>query len=157
MQKIPWNRISGWYSRGDVILKRFLILENGNKEEQLKAFKSIYNDIEHQNGIIYITPFVVYKLIELLGRKQTLIHQEIKEGLRQIKEVVNFHLDGIPKEELQKINDTTINFQFLCQEKYLFPPYENEDEEESLWLEIGKDIEHWTITYLLTKTLLIKL
>lgn len=153
-QQIPWSRLSGWYNRGNVILEKVQLLESGDKESQLKHFQSIYNDIEHQNGIIYVTPFIVNELILLLNRKQTLISEKINQGLKQIKEIVDFHMENIPKEDLLALKDEHINFVFLCQEQFLFPPYINPDEEETLWLDLEEDQEHWLVTYIMTRIIL---
>lgn len=56
IEDIPWDRIVHWYVRATDYPKYFELIKNGSLEEQEKSLNEIQMTIEHQDGIIFVTP-----------------------------------------------------------------------------------------------------
>ena len=157
INEIPWNRLVGWYHRGDFFLENLRLLEHGTPEQQKKAFKMIEWEIEHQGGIISITPFAVQFLIRAL-KGDTVMKTEIKSFLTELQKAVKEGLMYIDEDKIEAYKQGKFSLWNLLNEKYLLPKNFNTENEEIIWDEFWEELqhdeEHWLMTHLATDILL---
>jgi len=148
IENIPWSRIVHFYGRATEYPKHFNYILNGSVKEQEKSFSYINSTIEHQDGIIYATPFVVKFIIDFLKFEQT-NKIELLKIIYNVLKSVNFQLQLFEKDP-----KPIVSIEDLLNEKFLWKEYESEINDEILWEEwdYGEEYLKWiTLTGKLIK------
>ena len=139
LNDIPWDRLVNWYGRSTDFPNYFYDLLSDETERQKKAIDKIGSNIEHQDGIIMMTPFALIFLFRLLSFEKTNKNQ-ILEKILTVAEATKFQLGLFEKKEIPtEIN----NIQELLNEKYIWPTFESELQDDIYWEEYGYGKEHY--------------
>jgi hypothetical protein len=128
---IPWERIIHWYGRATNFPKLFEDILSDDKIKQQNAFNEIKKNIEHQDGIMMATPFTLIFLLRLLSFNNTNKDSLLKIVLTVMK-ASEFQLQFYKE---ININLPLYSSQDLLSEKYLWPPFESEEQDEINWEE----------------------
>ena len=138
IEEIPWSRIVHWYGRATEYPQYFKAIRNGTKEQQKEAIYKIKTTIEHQDGIIYVTPIALPFIFDLLTEEKT-----DKIGLLEIIEVViravNFEYEYFEIDKAMK----KLSVKQLLDEEHLWPEFKSKDEDDFLWEEYTCEPQYW--------------
>lgn len=138
IQEIPWSRIVHWYGRATDYPKYFDFIHTGNAEQQQEAIAKIKTTIEHQDGIIYVTPIALPFIYDLLSKKST-----DKKGLLEIIDAVLSAV--IFQYEYFEIDHTLkkLTAKELIRDEFLWAEFIDENEDDFLWEEYSYEPQYW--------------
>ncbi len=139
LNDIPWDRLVHWYGRSTDFPAYFYDLLSDQPERQKAAIDKIGKNIEHQDGIIMATPFSLIFLFRLLSFDKT-NRKHILDAILKVAKAAKFQL-GLY--ENQEIPDTINSIKELLSEKYIWPPFESELQDDINWEEIDYRSEHY--------------
>lgn len=128
---IPWNRIVHWYGRATGFPELLAELTNADLIKQEYAINKILVNIEHQDGIIMATPFTLIFLFRSLSLA-SVNKQGILKAILKVLKAAKFQ-DGFYGSE--NASPEITNIQDLVTEKYLWPEFESEEQDELNWEE----------------------
>jgi hypothetical protein len=140
LNDIPWDRLVHWYGRSTDFPTYFYDILSDDPERQKAAIDKIGINIEHQDGIIMATPFALIFLFRLLSFDTTNKNQ-ILDKILTVAKATKFQFEFYEN----KVTPTTIdNIQELLSEKYIWPIFESEDQDEINWEEYDYGDEQYS-------------
>lgn len=139
LHDIPWGRLVHWYGRATDFPACFYDLLSDDPVKQKTAIGNIAMNIEHQDGIMMATPFTLIFLFRLLAFESTNKIQILNTVLTVIK-AAKFQT-GYYENEV--VENKITHIQELLDEKYIWPEFESEDQDEICWEEFEYRDEHY--------------
>lgn len=135
---IPWNRIVHWYGRATGFPELLAELRAADLTKQEYAINKILVNIEHQDGIIMATPFTLiflFRSLSLAGVNKLGILKAILKVLKAAKFQDGFYGAESANPEVKPADPEINSIQDLITEKYLWPEFESEEQDELNWEE----------------------
>lgn len=144
VNEIPWDRIVHWYGRATDFPLLFNDLLSDDSKKQKEALNKIKTNIEHQDGVIMATPFTLIFLFRLLSFSNA-DKIAILEVILVVFRATKFQLEFYEDKEIDNLIEGQIeNIEELLSDQYLWPVFENKDQDEILWEEYDYSDEHYS-------------
>ena len=140
---IPWDRMVHWYGRASNFPELFKNLLSENLAIQQASINEIKNKIEHQDGIIMVSPFTLIFLFRTLTINKTKIEKIINDILDTILiclKAAKFQLEFYSK---LPIGNNIKSIEELLSEKYLWKEFESAEQDEINWEEYNYRGEYY--------------
>jgi hypothetical protein len=137
-EAIPWARLVHFEGRASDIPGLLSALGGPGHVE---AERQLLRRVEHQDGVIQCTPFVVLALRELLGSRAVRDPDAVLEILRRVARSARLQADAFGGGEL-------LDLEALSAERFLLPPVDDEREDEALledWDPSLAELHSWAI------------
>jgi len=129
LNDIPWNRLMDWYGRATDFPNYFQELLSDYFDQQRKAIATIANRIEHQDGIIMVTPFALVFLMRLLPFEKA-DKISILETILAVAKAADYQFEYY---EGNQTEHKVESIQQLLAEENILPKFESEYQDEIIW------------------------
>lgn len=140
---IPWDRMVHWYGRASNFPELLKNLLSEDLAIQQSSINEIKNKIEHQDGIIMVTPFTLIFLFRTITIDKTKIDKianDILDTILVCLEATKFQLKFYSNPPIEGEIKTIAE---LLSEKYLWKEFESEEHDEINWEEYDYSEEHY--------------
>lgn len=125
MDDVPWDRLVHFCGRASDIPPAIRALGGAGREE---AIRHLRDCLEHQDGVIQATPFAVRFILRM--RKQD--PEGVQAIIQRVARAAEFMLR-------RRAAPRGVGWDAMLAERYLWPPFISEFEDEMLW-------EEWDVT-----------
>ena len=136
---IPWDRIINWYGRSSDFPYYFYDILSDDPERQKIGVNKIGITIEHQDGIIMATPFALIFLFRLFLFDKV-NKKSILEKILIVTKATKFQFSFYRDKEIP--TDIPYIYQLL-EEKYIWPSFIDENQDDIYWEEYDYSAEHY--------------
>lgn len=139
LEDIPWSRMVHWYGRATDYSEVFQQLFGGTDQAKI-LIQKISNEIEHQDGIMMVTPFALIFLCRVLPFLQPEDQQFLRQQIKLILESAQYQLDSYDQQDIPTVQ---LSPQDLVREPYLWPEFVSDEIDGELWDEFDWGDEYY--------------